>query len=229
MDSRELSHRLDAHGQWLDSNGTQGDRFDIQGASLSGMNLRGVRLIRASLRGADLFNADLSHADLRGAVLCKSDLRQANLRGALLNYTSLRGAQFKLANLTMSDMRDADLLGTDLRSACLHSTRLPEYTWVISGESYSLQITNGALLRAGCAEHPVWDWRAFSYEQIESMDGARALLFYPRLLDILDCYLGKGIRPAWVSTLDPHLTDTSQPHKLSGNIHYENDVHHRWT
>lgn len=30
------------------------------------------------------------------------------------------------------------------------------------------------------------------------MDGERALKYYPRLLDILDFYCGKGERPDWV-------------------------------
>ncbi|CNI15594.1 pentapeptide repeat-containing protein [Yersinia frederiksenii] len=31
------------------------------------------------------------------------------------------------------------------------------------------------------------------------MDGKTALKFYPRLLDIIDLYLGKGERPEWLN------------------------------
>ncbi|EIS8252646.1 pentapeptide repeat-containing protein [Salmonella enterica] len=138
---------------------------------------------RADLRGADLRDADLRGADLRGADLCGADLRDADLRGA-----DLRGA----------DLRDADLRGADLCGADLCGADLPDLTFVILGEKYFISITNGEYVRAGCQNHTVEEWRKYSKQEIAEMDGRKALKFYPRLLSIIDFYLGAGEWPDWV-------------------------------
>lgn len=201
MNGEQLNPLLKAHRQWLESDGSEGERLILQGVNLSELNLRGAKLERASIRGCDFYQSDLAHANLRGAVLHRCDFRKANLRGARLNCASLRNISLSFTDLSQTDLRGADLFGTDLRGACLQSAQLPEMTWLISGEVYDMQITNGSLLRVGCEEHPIWDWRMFTREDVVSMDGDRALKFYPRLLDLLDCYMGKGIRPDWLSTV----------------------------
>ncbi|WP_337022496.1 MULTISPECIES: pentapeptide repeat-containing protein [unclassified Pantoea] len=198
MHTENLNLHLEAHRRWLTSKGAEGERLILQGVNLSQVNLRGAQLERASITGSDFFNTDLSHANLRGASLHRCDFRKTILRGAQLSGASLRGALFSLTDLSYTDMRGADLFSTDLRGACLRSARLPEGTWLISGEIYDIQITNGSLLRVGCEEHPVWDWRSLNREEVLSMDGERALKFYPRLLTLLDCHLGQGERPEWL-------------------------------
>ncbi|EAV2544410.1 pentapeptide repeat-containing protein [Salmonella enterica subsp. enterica serovar Cotham] len=140
---------------------------------------------RADLRGADLRNANLYGADLRGA-----DLRNANLYGA-----DLRGADLRNANLYGADLRNANLRGANLRGA-----NLPDLTFVILGEKYFISITNGEYVRAGCQNHTVEEWRKYSKQEIAEMDGRKALKFYPRLLDIIDFYIGKGERPDWLTS-----------------------------
>ncbi|OVZ72926.1 pentapeptide repeat-containing protein [Yersinia intermedia] len=142
---------------------------------------------RANLRGADLYGANLYGANLRGADLSGADLRGADLRGA-----DLRGA----------DLRGANLRGADLRGANLYGANLPDRTYVIMGEKYYLQISNGENVRAGCQNHTADEWRKFSKRDIANMDGKTALKFYPRLLDIIDFYLGKGERPEWLNEPD---------------------------
>ncbi|ENG5968135.1 pentapeptide repeat-containing protein [Salmonella enterica] len=134
--------------------------------------------------------ANLCGADLRGADLCGADLRGADLRGA-----DLRGA-----NLCGADLRDADLRGADLRDADLRDADLPDLTFVILGEKYSISITNGEYVRAGCQNHTVEEWRKYSKQEITEMDGRKALKFYPRLLSIIDFYLGAGEWPDWVKS-----------------------------
>ncbi|EHD9147931.1 pentapeptide repeat-containing protein [Salmonella enterica] len=134
--------------------------------------------------------ADLRGADLCGANLCGADLCGANLRGANLRGANLRGADLRGANL-----RGADLLGADLRGA-----NLPDLTFVILGEKYFISITNGEYVRAGCQNHTVEEWRKYSKQEIAEMDGRKALKFYPRLLDIIDFYIGKGERPDWLTS-----------------------------
>ncbi|MCQ3651537.1 pentapeptide repeat-containing protein [Salmonella enterica subsp. enterica serovar Indiana] len=122
------------------------------------------------MRGADLSGADLCGAYLRDADLCGADLRDA-------------------------DLRDADLCGAYLRDAYL-----PDLTFVILGEKYFISITNGEYVRAGCQNHTVEEWRKYSKQEIAEMDGRKALKFYPRLLDIIDFYIGKGERPDWLTS-----------------------------
>ncbi|EBO3913022.1 pentapeptide repeat-containing protein [Salmonella enterica] len=140
---------------------------------------------RANLCGADLRGANLRGANLRGADLCGADLRDADLRGA-----NLRGA----------DLCDANLRGADLRGANLRGANLPDLTFVILGEKYFISITNGEYVRAGCQNHTVEEWRKYSKQEITEMDGRKALKFYPRLLSIIDFYLGAGEWPDWVKS-----------------------------
>ncbi|EGN9204779.1 pentapeptide repeat-containing protein [Salmonella enterica subsp. enterica serovar Typhimurium] len=140
---------------------------------------------RADLRGADLYGADLY-----GANLCGADLRGADLYGADLCGADLRGADLYGANLCGADLCGADLRGADL----------PDLTFVILGEKYFISITNGEYVRAGCQNHTVEEWRKYSKQEIAEMDGRKALKFYPRLLDIIDFYIGKGERPDWLTS-----------------------------
>ncbi|CQI47315.1 pentapeptide repeat-containing protein [Salmonella enterica] len=94
----------------------------------------------------------------------------------------------------------ANLYGADLCGADLRDADLPDLTFVILGEKYFISITNGEYVRAGCQNHTVEEWRKYSKQEIAEMDGRKALKFYPRLLDIIDFYIGKGERPDWLTS-----------------------------
>ncbi|ELD3209583.1 pentapeptide repeat-containing protein [Salmonella enterica] len=190
MNSADLSKILEEHKVWITSMRESGSRADLRDADLFGADLRG-----ADLRDADLFGADLRGADLRGA-----DLRDADLFGANLCGANLRGANLRGANLCGADLCGADLRGADLRGANLCGADLPDLTFVILGEKYFISITNGEYVRAGCQNHTVEEWRKYSKQEIAEMDGRKALKFYPRLLDIIDFYIGKGERPDWLTS-----------------------------
>ncbi|EKG5785539.1 pentapeptide repeat-containing protein [Salmonella enterica] len=170
MNSADLSKILEEHKVWITSMHESGSRANLRDADLRGANLRGANLRDANLRGANLLGADLRDADLRDADLRGANLRDANLRGA---------------NLLGADLRDADL---------------PDLTFVILGEKYFISITNGEYVRAGCQNHTVEEWRKYSKQEIAEMDGSKALKFYPRLLSIIDFYLGAGEWPDWVKS-----------------------------
>ncbi|MEK2333641.1 pentapeptide repeat-containing protein [Salmonella enterica] len=139
-----------------------------------------ITSMRESGSRANLRDANLRDANLCGANLCGADLRGADLRGA--------------------DLRGANLCGADLRGADLRGADLPDLTFVILGEKYFISITNGEYVRAGCQNHTVEEWRKYSKQEIAEMDGRKALKFYPRLLDIIDFYIGKGERPDWLTS-----------------------------
>ncbi|ECZ7235965.1 pentapeptide repeat-containing protein [Salmonella enterica] len=191
MNSADLSKILEEHKVWITSIHESGSR-----ANLCGANLRGANLCGANLRGADLYGANLCGANLRGANLCGANLRGANLCGANLRGANLCGANLRGANLCGANLRGADLYGANLYGA-----NLPDLTFVILGEKYFISITNGEYVRAGCQNHTVEEWRKYSKQEIAEMDGSKALKFYPRLLSIIDFYLGAGEWPDWVKTM----------------------------
>ncbi|MGK5329281.1 pentapeptide repeat-containing protein [Salmonella sp. SC1] len=208
MNSADLSKILEEHKVWITSMRESGSRADLCGADLRGADLRdadlcgadlcGANLLDANLRGADLCGADLCGADLCGADLRGANLLDANLRGADLCGADLCGADLCGADLRGADLCGADLRGADLRGADLRDADLPDLTFVILGEKYFISITNGEYVRAGCQNHTVEEWRKYSKHEIAEMDGRKALKFYPRLLSIIDFYLGAGEWPDWV-------------------------------
>ncbi|EOX8498720.1 pentapeptide repeat-containing protein [Salmonella enterica subsp. arizonae] len=205
MNSADLSKILEEHKVWITSMRERGSRADLRGANLRGANLcdadlRGANLCDADLRDADLRDADLYCADLYCADLCDADLCGANLRGADLCGANLCDADLRDANLRGANLRDANLRGADLCGANLRGADLPDLTFVILGEKYFISITNGEYVRAGCQNHTVEEWRKYSKQEIAEMDDRKALKFYPRLLDIIDFYIGKGERPDWLTS-----------------------------
>ncbi|ECR3853166.1 pentapeptide repeat-containing protein [Salmonella enterica] len=215
MNSADLSKILEEHKVWITSMRESGSRADLRGADLRGANLYGADLCGANLCGADLYGANLCDANLRGANLCDANLRGADLYGADLCGANLCGADLCGAdlcganlcganlcdaNLRGADLYGADLRGADLRGANLYGANLPDLTFVILGEKYFISITNGEYVRAGCQNHTVEEWRKYSKQEITEMDGRKALKFYPRLLSIIDFYLGAGEWPDWVKS-----------------------------
>ncbi|EMY1837538.1 pentapeptide repeat-containing protein [Salmonella enterica] len=205
MNSADLSKILEEHKVWITSMRESGSRANLCDANLCdanlcGADLRGANLCDANLRGADLRGANLCDANLRGADLRGANLCDANLRGADLRGANLCGANLCDANLCDTNLCDANLCDTNLRGADLYGADLPDLTFVILGEKYFISITNGEYVRAGCQNHTVEEWRKYSKQEITEMDGRKALKFYPRLLSIIDFYLGAGEWPDWVKS-----------------------------
>ncbi|MCX3308262.1 MULTISPECIES: pentapeptide repeat-containing protein [Pantoea] len=198
MDAEALHHHLEAHKCWLATRGAEGKRLNLSGQCLADADLKGAELEHGLFLGTNFEGAQMKSANLRHAVMERCNLTSASLFHAKLNNASLNNAKFLVTDLRQADLRGASLHGTDLRKVLLFTTRLPEKTWLILGDIYDIQITHGLWVKAGCQVHAPAKWRAFSRQEIQEMDGERALSFYPRLLDILDCYLGKGPRPDWV-------------------------------
>ncbi|ELQ4493483.1 pentapeptide repeat-containing protein [Salmonella enterica] len=198
MNSADLSKILEEHKVWITSMRESGSSANLCGANLRGANLCGANLCGANLRDANLCGANLCGANLRDANLCGANLCGANLCGANLYGANLCGANLRGANLYGANLCGANLRGANLCGANLYGAYLPDLTFVIMGEKYFISITNGEYVRAGCQNHTVEEWRKYSKQEIAEMDGRKALKFYPRLLSIIDFYLGAGEWPDWV-------------------------------
>jgi uncharacterized protein YjbI with pentapeptide repeats len=108
--------------------------LDLNGADLSGRDLRSARLMGADLRGADL-----SRCDLRDARLTN-----ANLAGAHLRNADARGATFHHANLTSADLRGLrlDPFGEKTLVMCISPTTFQAVRWDRQQLEHILAILN---------------------------------------------------------------------------------------
>ena len=229
MDICKINEILKKHKIWLTSNGKNGCQIELDAdlsyskivgadlrcaslndsnlshAKLSYTNLKGAGLSFCNLKNADLRYANLSHANLYRAVLQSANLRGADLRGADLNTADLRGA-----DLSNADLRDVNLRDVDLSCPNLNGTKLPESTFIILGQKYIISIYGDYVRASSCANthyqnHLASEWRQFRKQDILDMDGEDSLKFYPRLLDIIDFYCGKGERPEWLKAQNNDL------------------------
>ena len=131
----------------------------------------------ANLRGADLRGADLRDANLRGANLVGANLVGANLRGA-----NLRGANLVNANLVGANLVGANLVGADLWGANLRDAK--NAPMIITGLLWAVYIDGTGMMRIGCQNHSVEDWKNFTDEKISAMD-SKALTFWNQYKSML--------------------------------------------
>ncbi len=147
MDIKNLHTILNNHDKWLNSNGKEGEKANLQGADLREANLWKAHLREANLQGADLWGADLWGANLQGA-----DLQEANLQGADLQEANLQEANLQEANLQGADIRGANIRGANIRGANLQGANL----W-----GADLDFSSGISL--SCRSTGIkWDSRLFS-------------------------------------------------------------------
>ena len=103
-----ISEVLASHKEWLDSDGSRGERAELQNSVMQQANLYGANLERADLSGARLSVADLMRANLRGANLRGADLWMSDMKDAILDGTDLRGANLtEVTGLTAAQLAQA--------------------------------------------------------------------------------------------------------------------------
>ena len=129
-------------------------------------------IARHAVETAIAQNADLRDADLRGA-----DLHGADLRGADLHGADLRGADLQGSNL-----HGANLHGANLRGANLHGAK--NAPMIITGLLWTVYIDGTGMMRIGCQNHSVEDWKNFTDEKISAMD-SKALTFWNQYKSML--------------------------------------------
>ena len=108
--------------------------FPIDGANLTGADLRGLHirnatlfdlcLDEANLAGAQLENVSLSHASLLRVNASSARFTNVLLTGADLRHATLREALFVGCSLFGADLRGADLTGATFKNTVVRSARL---------------------------------------------------------------------------------------------------------
>ena len=93
MTQKERNRILKQHRQWLETDGVEGQRADLEDANLRRAGFELARLYFANLCDADLRGTDLEDANLQNADLRDADLRNANLRNADFRCAKLQGAE----------------------------------------------------------------------------------------------------------------------------------------
>jgi len=122
----DIAAILEDHGLWLTTGGAQGEKANLQGASLAGTDLTDANLANANLRDADLQDCILTGANFEDADLRGANLSGSNLAGAELHHAKLRHASLKAAQLPEAGLRGADLAGANLRGAGLTGADLKD-------------------------------------------------------------------------------------------------------
>ena len=129
-------------------------------------------IARHAVETAIAQDADLRGADLRGVNLVGANLRDANLRDADLQDADLRGVNLVGASLVGVNLRDANL--RDAKNAPM----------IITGLLWTVYIDGTGMMRIGCQNHSVEDWRNFTDEKISAMD-SKALTFWNQYKSML--------------------------------------------
>jgi len=153
MNQEELKKVLDKHRIWIATRQEQGERANLVGANLAGINLDGTDLIEANLRGADLRRANMDGADLRGANLRGANLIEANLRGANLIEANLCGIIVSYLTAGIHPAPEGELIAwkkllddrlcklripADARRSCATTRKFrSDYVVVLEGEGYT--------------------------------------------------------------------------------------------
>ncbi len=113
----DLKGMLQAHGKWVESDGEEGQRADLQQGFLYQAKLSQVLLASANAQEAYLAEADLAGSNLEQANLVAANLEQANLAEANLRGANLAGADLRGANLTQTVLLDTNLQDANLSEA----------------------------------------------------------------------------------------------------------------
>ena len=132
----------------------------------------------ANLQDANLQDANLQDANLQYANLQYAKLQDANLQDAKLQDANLQYANLQYANLQYANLQGANLQGANLQGAALIQVTGLEYTVILTPTHADV----------GCKHHTFEEWRNFTKEEINRMDGKKALKFYPDLIRIIDFF-----------------------------------------
>ena len=118
---KELKEKIDAHGKWLRNAG--GERLNLDGADLQGMDLSGVIFCKASLNGTNFREAELKRANFSGAHIKNANFADANVCETVFENAEIAGADFTGAKLNWADFKNANCESTNFAGTNLSHAR----------------------------------------------------------------------------------------------------------
>lgn len=207
MGPEELKYFLLQHELWLKTDGKKGIRADFSDfkfpfIDFSNRNLESVIFKRTFLHGANFQNCNLTntnfhHANLGSANLCNSILNNTHFFDTRLHLAKLTGSkltniEFNTCQLNFANFENTDLSTTLFINSSVYDIALPEKSYIIEGEKYSIFIFNGKFVTINRTTLPVKTWFELSKSQLIEIGGKKFIDFYPRLLDILYFYCDKN-------------------------------------
>jgi len=129
----DLKSKIEAHQQWIITQGKEGcpavlDGEDLRpmhefftGRRLSGLSARHVVGIGLDFSESQLQAAKFEGADLRGANFSRADLRGASFKGAKLAHANFEGADLGALEMANGTKLLPDLAGAELMDQQLHN------------------------------------------------------------------------------------------------------------
>lgn len=124
-----------------DSNILKSSDGGVNGADLTGANLRGASLVFVDFDSTNLSYADLEEASLEGSNMGNANLFRANLRNANLYSAFLNYANFQEANLESADLRGTNLIEANLRGANLTNANLGPDNMSVTTQLHNADLT----------------------------------------------------------------------------------------
>ncbi len=126
IDKNDLKKIIEAHKDWVDSNGADGIRANLAWADMSYQQMPDFDFKHVNLCGAILTNANLKSSNFVAANLAYADLSGANM-----SYAYLLDANLYHANLSGADFRWVNFRYVDFTGANLSNIQL-SYPWIIN-------------------------------------------------------------------------------------------------
>lgn len=121
--------QLNAHRQFVGSEGAEGERLMKRGGNYVEKDLSGMNLEQGHFQGADFTGANLEGVSFAGGDFSGARFINANLKGASFEGADVGGVFFDGADLTEANLASADCSGTsfinaNLSNANCHNTDL---------------------------------------------------------------------------------------------------------
>ena len=138
--------------------------------------------------GEVLFSCDIPEG-MESGMIARHAVETAIAQGANLRGANLEGANLWGANLWGANLRGANLRGANLWGANLWDAK--NSPLVINGLNWTVYISGTGMMRIGCQNHSIEDWKGFTDDRISQM-ASDALEFWNQhktmLLGICDIY-----------------------------------------
>lgn len=115
----EIDKILDLHRQWLESDGGKGERANLAGGKIIGLDLSGAILNKANLVGTKFKDVDLIGAKFVGAMISPSDVDTENEKRAIFYKSKLIECDFSNATMFRANFKESIITNASFNNSHL--------------------------------------------------------------------------------------------------------------